>query len=321
MNGFDGILLVQLGSPETATPEAVKDYLISLLGDVHTLGNPPFFWQPLLRYLIAPLRCRSSAAKYQGMLSKCRVEEMPLLTHTRAFAEGVAEYLKNQIPVTYAFQYGCKPSIADALNRLAADGVRHIRVIPLYPQRSDVTTGAVVDQVRSFAGHKTSFHFEFVEGFCDSQAWVQSMARTIQKCWNNHTHLLFSWHGIQKKRVLAGDPYQKDCEMSSRKIGELLGITPIVSYQSKFGFAEWLSPSTSQILEMLGRKKARVLVVCPAFTVDNLETLQEIDVDARTTFLKAGGEQFDRVPCLNGDPDWVRDFASMIAIGDVNVIS
>lgn len=321
VNAYNGILLVQLGAPEAATPDAVKEYLLSFLGDSHTLGNPPFFWQPLLRHIIAPLRCHASAAKYQEMLTQCRVEEMPLLTHTRAFAEGVAEHLKNQFPVAYAFQHGCKPSIAEALNTLASQGARHIRVIPLYPQRSDVTTGAVRDQVQTIVGASSQFHVEYLEGFWDRPAWVQSVVRSIQKCWDNHTHLLLSWHGIQEKRILAGDSYQKDCEMSSDRIGKALGISPTVTYQSKFGFAKWLGPSTFEVLKNLGKKQARVLVACPAFTVDNLETLYEIDVEAKSIFLKAGGVRFDRVPCLNGDPDWVRDFASTIAVEDLNAIS
>lgn len=144
----EGVLLLQLGSPKSCATEDVKEYLLSFLGDSHTVGAPPLIWKPLLRYFIAPSRAAKSAQKYQEMCEIQGVEEMPLITYTRQFAEGVQAELHNRAVVRYAFQYGASPSISEALDDLVREGVAQVRVIPLYPQRSGATSLAALDQLK-----------------------------------------------------------------------------------------------------------------------------------------------------------------------------
>src|SRR5574344_1706767 len=170
---FDGLLLIQLGTPASASPAAVGKYLLEFLGDPHALGNPPFFWKPLLRFGIVPLRSRSSAAKYRAMLALSHSSEMPLLTHTKAFARGVAEKIGTRMKVSFAFQYGTGPSISEALGAFAEQGLKNLCVIPLYPQRSSATGGAAAALVRDAAKNFPDISLHFVDGFARPDAWAR----------------------------------------------------------------------------------------------------------------------------------------------------
>ncbi|MDR1759904.1 MAG: ferrochelatase [Fibrobacter sp.] len=311
---FDSVLLVQLGSPREAAPAAVEDYLLSFLGDPHTLGNPPPFWNALLKHGIAPRRSKASAKKYAAMVQAFEGSGMPLDFYTRRFAEGVARECKAEFPVFYAYQHGCSPSIQDAFTEIASRNLKSLLVVPLYPQYSGATSGAVMAQVQKVATAFPEIKVSFEPSFGSRHYWAVHIGRKIKEQWNEPTHIVVSWHGVQKKRILQGDPYQKECEQSFALIKDVLGTTvPMIqSYQSRFGFVKWLSPSTRKVLRGLGKQKARVLVVCPAFTADNLETLYEADVELREVFERSGGLDFKRVPCLNDDVTWVRDFSSAL---------
>lgn len=309
MNSRKGFLLVQLGSPENLSPKKIGEYLYDFLGDSHTLGNPPFFWKPLLRFVIIPLSRKKSLAKYQRMFERNHFTEMPLVSYSTVFLEKLRKELP-ETPVELAYQYGCKPCLEESIEKLSSLGVEEIYVVPLYPQRSAVTTGAALDQVK-MALSKTSFVGKtfYAEGFFSHSAWVQEVVRSIQGFLKPNTSLVLSFHGVQESRVRNGDPYEMDCEESARLIGEALGVKPFVAYQSKYGKGKWLSPSLLETLEKLGRSKGSVLVATPAFTADNLETIFEIDDEARGFFTEAGGESFERVPCLNDSDSWVKVFA------------
>lgn len=309
---FDGLLLIQLGTPAAATPSAVGKYLLDFLGDPHTLGNPPFFWKPLLRFGIVPLRSRSSAAKYRAMLDISHSSEMPLLTHTKAFAQGVAEKIGTRMKVAFAFQYGTGPSVSEALGAFAEQGLRNLCVIPLYPQRSSATSGAAIALVRKAAENFPDISLHFVDGFARSDAWARNVADSIYGKWNEKDDIVLSWHGLPESRILAGDPYKADCEASAALIEKHLNTKVISCYQSRFGFAKWIGPSTLDVLHDLGSRQRNVVLAAPAFTADNLETLYEIDTELKNEFLRAGGGTFVRVPCLNADPRWIRDFADFI---------
>lgn len=321
-----GILLVQLGSPKSASVEDVRQYLIEFLGDLLVVQPRPPFWNLLLRFIVAPRRAPRSALLYQEMLDRSGSTEMPLITHTRQFSEKVQSQLGNDHPVAHCFQYGSSPTPREALAQLAQAGCTDIQVIPLYPQRAGATTEAakagILETGRTWNGPPSlpRLHIHS-EGFATQEFWVQAIVRTLVAELGTlampPSDIVFSLHGYPVSRIQDGDPYQADCEASVKAIQKALQSKRLlppetqfhIAYQSRFGRQNWLTPSTSDMLHSLGEQHASVLVISPAFTVDNLETLVEIDRELRDEFFHAGGRAWQRVPCLNDEETWTRDFA------------
>ncbi len=315
------ILFVQLGSPSDASPGSIEKYLVDFLGDRHTLGNPPFFWKWLLKGIIAPRRSVKSAEKYRRMIERSGLSEMPLIYYTRNFAEGVAREIGSEIPVRYAFEFGSKPSISDALEELSTLGATDVRVVPLFPQRSLVTTVAVHDLSLAAFKKFPGLQMHFADGFAMNRVWLSQILRGIQNVWDKKSAVVFSFHGTPDSWVRAGDPYRDECvsEFEFWK-GELLKEVPgakiLLSFQSRLGPVKWLEPYSANVVEELGRARENVLIVCPSFTADNLETLYEVDVELRERFLSAGGGTFSRVSCPNVCADWMRGFAGEVVRED-----
>lgn len=310
----DAILLVQLGSPSDASPQSVESYLVDFLGDPHTLGNPPFFWKWLLRGIIAPRRSVKSAEKYRRMIESSGLGEMPLIHYTRLFAEKVQSEM-GQVPVGYAFEFGSKPSIADALAEFSHRGLRNICVVPLFPQRSLVTTVAVRDLSMAAFRKFPDLTMRFVDGFARKRFFLDEILRGILDVWDRKSAIVFSFHGTPLRFERSGDPYAEECRAEfefwrKRLLEEVPGAKVLLSFQSRLGPVKWLEPYSLRVLENLGRQGESVLCVCPSFTADNLETLYEVDVELKQKFLAAGGKRFDRVPCPNVRPDWIRGFAA-----------
>lgn len=319
----DAILFVQLGSPADASPENVEKYLVDFLGDPHTLGNPPFFWKWLLRFVIAPRRAAKSAEKYRLMMEREAFGEMPLIHHTRKFAEGVSAYFR--IPVRFAFEFGSRPSIGDSLSELSTLGVRNVCVVPLFPQRSLVTTVAVRDLALAAFRKFPNLTMRFVDGFAMKNFFLDEILRQILAVWDKKSSVVFSFHGTPLRWKLQGDPYADEClgefEFWRKRLMEIVPDAKIaMSFQSRLGPVKWLGPYTAEVLEELGRRGESVLVVCPSFTADNLETLYEVDVELKRKFLALGGKRFERVPCPNVSPEWIRSFAGELA-RDVGALS
>ncbi len=314
---FDAILFVQLGSPENATPASVEKYLVEFLGDWHTLGNPPFFWKPLLKNIIAPKRSRKSAGKYRDMVDASGLGEMPLIHHTRNFAQGIAEAVGEEIPVRFAFEFGSRPSIADSLDDFCSMGKRNIRVIPLYPQRSLVTTVAVRDLALAAFKKFPSMRMHFVDGFPMNAVYLEETLKNVLNVWDGKCPVVFSFHGTPEKWVRQGDPYHLDCEREfswfrSRLLRKNPGAEIFIAYQSRFGPVKWLGPFTRDVVARVGKSQKDVLIACPSFTADNLETLYEVDVELGNLFKASGGGRFLRVPCLNANRDWTARFAKEV---------
>lgn len=307
-----GILLVQLGSPEGLNLKKIGEYLYDFLGDPHTLGNPPPFWKLLLRFLIIPMSRKKSLAKYSRMFEANGFTEMPLVSISRSFLFRLRKELPN-IPIELAYQYGCSPRLEESIQKFSALGVKEICVVPLYPQRSGVTSGAVFDQVKK-AISKTSFQGQVLaaDGFCYHKSWDREIAKSIQEKYSPSIPLVLSFHGVQEARIKQGDPYEKDCEASAKLIGDLLGVKPIIAYQSKYGKSKWIGPSLLSVLSELSSEHKKIVVATPAFTADNLETIYEIDEEAREYFESLGGKELVRVPCLNDSESWVKTFAHEI---------
>lgn len=314
---FDSILFVQLGSPASAHPKDVEQYLVDFLGDPHTLGNPPFFWKWLLKGIIAPRRAEKSAVKYREMILNSGLGEMPLIVHTRNFAQGISASIGAKIPVRFAFEFGSSPLIPEALQELSDLGCKNVRIVPLFPQRSLVTTVAVHDLTFAALRKFPNLKGEFIDGFARNPVWLESILQRILSIWDKKSAVVLSFHGTPEKWLKNGDPYLSECsaewEWLCRKLKDVVPEARVLmSFQSRLGPVKWLGPYVSDVVQELGREGADVLVVCPSFTADNLETLHEIDVELRKKFLDAGGKNFVRVPCLNEDADWIRAFSQEI---------
>lgn len=312
----DAILFVQLGSPSDASPQSVEKYLVDFLGDPHTLGNPPFFWKWLLRGIIAPRRALKSSEKYRQMIDSAGLGEMPLIYYTRLFAEKMSAEI-SRVPVRFAFEFGSKPSIADALSEFSKRGLKEICVVPLFPQRSLVTTVAVRDLSLAAFRKFPDLKMRFVDGFAMKRFFLDEILREILDVWDKKSSVVFSFHGTPLRFERNGDPYAEECRSEFEYWrGKLLEIVPDaeihLSFQSRLGPVKWLGPYSVRVLERLGRQGESVLLVCPSFTADNLETLYEVDVELKQKFFAAGGKSFARVPCPNIREEWIRDFASEI---------
>lgn len=308
-----GVLLVNLGTPEAPTPSAVRKYLREFLSDPRVVELPRLVWLPILYFLVLPFRPAKTAKKYAAIW---KPDGSPLRIYHERQAQLLRGYLgerfKAPVPVVAAMRYG-KPSVADGLAELAARGCRRILVIPMYPQYAGSATGSVEDALeRTLRRSKPAPEVRTVRDFHDHRAYAKAIAKNVNDYWFKHgrpDRLVMSFHGIPKKSVDAGDPYRGQCLESARLVATELGwndARTLVTFQSRFGAAEWIQPYTAQTLESLGRDGVkRVDVICPGFATDCLETLEEIAMEGRDTFLKAGGKEFHYIPTTNDTPSWM----------------
>ncbi|TAK51740.1 MAG: ferrochelatase [Betaproteobacteria bacterium] len=301
----DGVLLVNLGTPSAPTPQAVRAYLAEFLADPRVVELPRWLWLPLLHGVILNLRPARSARKYAVIWT---AEGSPLAVHTARQARLLAA--ASGLRVEHAMRYG-EPSVAHGLARLRAAGRRRIVVLPLYPQYARSTT----ESVRDVIGAEVTM----IEQFHDHPAYIAALAAGVHRQWEQRGRgelLIMSFHGIPKRSVQRGDPYEKQCRETARLLAAALELKPQqwqLTYQSRFGAAEWLQPYTQPTLVALARGGLkRVDVVCPGFVADCLETLEEIGMEVRTAFLAAGGEEFRALPCLNEDPRWIEALGAII---------
>lgn len=311
------VLLVNLGTPEAATASAVRRYLAEFLGDPRVIDLPRWFWLPLLHGVILPLRSRRSAHAYASVWTE---RGSPLLALSQDLTDAVRAELDPGIEVVCAMRYG-RPGIAETLRRLDAEGgLRRLLVLPLYPQFSSTTTATVFDAVTAeLQRWRWPPELRFINEYWREDAWAKAVAERIRRHWQEHgrgQRLLFSFHGIPKRYVLAGEPYFCHCQGSARRIVAELGLAPdewLVSFQSRVGRAEWLRPYTDETVLNLARDGVRRLdVVCPGFAVDCLETLEEIALQNRDAFLGVGGEWLAYIPALNADPDHAVLLAALV---------
>jgi protoporphyrin/coproporphyrin ferrochelatase len=289
------VLLVNLGTPAAPTPEAVRAYLAEFLADARVVKLPRWIWLPILHSIILKKRPKQSAEKYAQIWS---AEGSPLAVHTLRQAALLQEKLG--VPVRYAMRYG-EPRI-DAKNQ---DEV----VIPLYPQYAESTTESVRDVLPPGT--------RMIEQFHDHPAYIAALAANVRRHWQTHgrgERLVMSFHGLPRR---GSERYERECHGTARLLGKSLGTEYLVTFQSRFGFAEWLQPYTQPTLEALARKgMRRVDVVFPGFVSDCLETLEEIGITAKRAFLAAGGRELYPVSCLNESPEWIEALA-LLARGAV----
>ncbi len=292
------LVLVNLGTPTAATAQAVSAYLDEFLSDRRVVSLPRWLWRPLLRYAILPRRSPVVARKYASVWLP---DGSPLAVHTAALATALGERLPDW-RVGYAMRYGT-PSLATLLTRWRAEGVRRVRVLPLYPQYSTTTTESVADVVNAFA---TDFEITWRHDYHADAGWANAIAHSIRAHWQAHgrgERLLLSFHGIPQRLVDRGDPYAAQCEGSAQAIARALGMPRDalqVVFQSRFGKGRWLQPDILGQLQQLAASGVRTLdVICPGFAVDCLETLEEIALQDAAVFRQAGGDTLRYIPCLN----------------------
>lgn len=301
-----GILLVNLGTPKAPTARALRPYLRQFLGDPRVVEVPRAIWWLILYGIILPFRAPRSARAYAEIWTE---QGSPLLVNSQALADKLSSEIQRELPdvsLALAMSYG-QPSIEDALERFKAENVQRLLVLPLYPQYSATTTGSVFDQVTGWMqGQRWFPELRFINDYYRETAWQQAVAESISDFRNAHgaaDKLLFSFHGIPKRNLLSGDPYYCQCQSSARQIAAHLGLKAAdwqATFQSRLGRAEWLKPYTDQTLKTLAKAGVRKLqVVCPGFAIDCLETLEEIAVEGRESFLEAGGQDLQYIPCLN----------------------
>jgi ferrochelatase len=307
-----GVLLCNLGTPEAPTAAAVRPYLAEFLSDPRVVEIPRAAWLPILYGVILPFRSAKSAAKYATIWTP---EGSPLKVWTERQAKRLQGWLgerKHRVRVAYAMRYG-NPSIASQLDALREQGATRILVLSAYPQYSGTTTASVIDAVAAWTGKQRHVpELRFVNRYHDDRGYVQALAGRIERHWQEHgrpDHLVMSFHGVPERTLHLGDPYHCECQKTGRLLAEWLRLEPAqytVTFQSRFGKARWLEPYTEPTLQALGRAGTqRVDVVCPGFTSDCLETLEEIAQEGRDAFLAAGGKSFHYIPCLNADDAWI----------------
>lgn len=302
-----GVLLTNLGSPDAPTPAAVRRYLKEFLSDPRVIEMPRPLWWLILNLVILNVRPKKSAALYESVWTE---EGAPLLAHAREQAEKLRFALESRYPgrieVAMGMRYG-NPSIQTALETLHDAGVKRLIVLPLYPQYSATTTASTFDAVSDVLKQwRWLPELRFVTHYHDDDDYIQALAARIEAHWEQYgraEHLVFSFHGLPKRYLTDGDPYHCECHKTSRLLAEALRLEDDewqTTFQSRLGKEEWLRPYTDETLRGLPAKGIKkVDIICPGFSADCLETLEEIAVTNRDEFINAGGEQYRYIPALN----------------------
>jgi ferrochelatase len=295
-----GVLLVNLGTPDDANPQAVKRYLAEFLSDRRVVEIPALAWQPILRGIILNTRPKKSAHAYRQVWTE---EGSPLAAITRAQAAAL-KHAWPGVTVDWAMRYG-NPAIGDRLAAMKASGCERILIAPLYPQYCAATTATANDKAfATLAGMRWQPAIRTLPPYHDDPFYIAALAASVRQSLAaldfEPQALIASFHGMPARTLDLGDPYHCQCQKTARLLGEALGRDLIVTFQSRFGRAKWLGPATDETLAGLpptGVK--RVAIVSPGFSADCLETLEELAIRGRESFLAAGGTQFAYLPCLN----------------------
>lgn len=299
-----GVLLVNLGSPAEPTPRAVRAYLKEFLSDPRVVEFPALLWQPILRGVILNTRPRRSAHAYQQIWTP---DGAPLAVITRRQAEALVPLFGDGVIVDWAMRYGT-PAIGDRIDRLRAIGCDRILVAPLYPQYSGATSATVMDAVsRALKAMRWQPALRVLPPYYDDPLHIDALAASLRdglaQLDFEPAAIVASFHSMPLRTLTLGDPYHCQCRKTARLLSETAGRELMVSFQSRLGRAKWLEPSTEDVLAALPAKGFdSVAVIAPGFSADNLETLEELAIRGRETFLDAGGRRFAYLPCLNDSP-------------------
>jgi ferrochelatase len=307
-----GVLLINLGTPDEPTPSALRRYLKQFLSDRRVVEIPRLVWWPILHGIILNTRPAKSAEKYAQIWGH---EGSPLLAHTRRQATMLQGYLGErgaQVQVAFGMRYG-NPSVASAMEALKTKNCDRILVIPLYPQYAASSSASALDAVwQALQLMRNIPEIRAVKHYHDHPSYIGALAASVRDYWMMHGRpekLLISFHGIPRRSLDLGDPYHCECQKTGRLLAEALELGREqyqICFQSRFGRAEWLKPYLAPTLQSLGEQRVkRVDVICPGFSSDCLETLEEIAMEGKETFLAAGGGEYHYIPALNERDDWL----------------
>ncbi len=315
-----GVLITNLGTPEAPTKQALRPYLKQFLSDPRVVEVPKAIWWFILNGIILNTRPKKSAEAYSTVWSE---EGSPLLVHTKNQTKGLqkkfAEAFGDDVIVDFAMRYG-NPSVSDTISKMLNQGVRKLLVLPLYPQYCASTTGSTFDAVaQDFMQRRWLPELRFINEYCENELYIKCVANSIQAHWKEHGRadkLVFSYHGIPKRYLMNGDPYHCQCHKTTRLVAEYLGLQEdeyMTTFQSRFGREEWLKPYTDETLKSLPKKGVKSLqVVCPGFSSDCLETIEEIGEENREYFMENGGENYQYITALNSEPEHIDMLFSLI---------
>jgi len=314
-----GVLVVNLGTPDTPDTPSLRRYLRQFLSDPRVIELPKLQWQLILNLFVLTTRPKQSAHAYQVVWTE---EGSPLLSITLRQARGIAEILAREVGtpthVEVGMTYG-EPSVGTALRTLRETGCDRILILPMYPQYSGTTVGSVYDTVaRELTTWRVVPEHRFIQTYHDEPGYVGALAASIRDAWREGEpeKLLFSFHGIPKRYFEGGDPYHCLCHKTARLVAEELGLADdrwVLAFQSLFGKEEWLKPYTADTVSAMAKAGVESLdVICPGFSADCLETIEEINVQNREFFEGNGGKRFRYIPALNDRPDHLRFLADLV---------
>ena len=309
-----GVLLMNLGTPDAPETGPVRRYLKQFLSDRRVVEIPPIIWQPILRLIVLTTRPAKSAHAYAQIWTD---QGSPLAVVTRTQAETMQKVLGETVMVDWAMRYG-SPSIGDRLEAMKAAGCDRILIAPLYPQYSSATTGTGFDEVARVLGKmRWQPAIRTLPAYHDDSAYIDALKASVEQGLKDLPFtpdaILASFHSMPERTLMKGDPYHCHCRKTARLLSEALGREVLVSFQSKLGRAKWLEPATDAMLESLpGRNIKNIAVIAPGFSADNLETLEEVAIRGKESFVEAGGENFAYLPCLNTSAPGTKMLTSLL---------
>ena len=315
-----GVLITNLGTPEAATTPALRQYLGQFLADPRVVEVPRLLWRCILHGVILRIRPRRSAKAYATVWTEAG---SPLMVHTQAQCDALANSIQakygDSIVVRFAMRYG-EPSVASTIQALQEAGVRQLLVLPLYPQYSAATTASTFDALATdFMQRRWLPDLRFVSHYHDYPPYIEALAKTVEEHWANHGRadkLLMSYHGVPMRYLKNGDPYHCECHKTSRLLAQRLGLSRddyMTTFQSRFGREEWLKPYTDETLKGFPEQGVKsIQVICPGFSADCLETIEEIGEENREYFMEAGGEKYDYIPALNASADHIDMLTTLV---------
>ena len=313
--GRIGVLLVNLGSPDAPDVPSVKRFLGEFLSDKRVIEIPGFVWQPILRLLILNIRPRTTAANYAKVWTP---DGSPITAITKAQAAALDGALGDNVIVDWGMRYGTR-SIGDRLKALMEQGCDRILLAPLYPQYSSATNASVVDAANAaIAQWRWQPALRTLPPYYDNPDHIAALAQSVREGLQTLDFapqlIVTSFHGMPQRTLDRGDPYHCQCQKTGRLLAQALGIPVKVTFQSRFGRAEWLRPYTDGTLETLSKDGiTRIAVVCPGFSADCLETLEEVALEGRDAFMDHGGTHFAYLPCLNATPNGIEMLRTLLA--------